>query len=31
MTREEFERRVKQFLDQQMQGRDARKVRIVVE
>jgi hypothetical protein len=31
MTREEFERRVKQFLDQQMQGRDVRKVRIVVE
>lgn len=31
MTREEFEQWVKQFLDQQMQGRDARKMRIVVE
>ena len=31
MTRADFEQRVRQFLDQQLQGRDARKVRIVVE
>jgi hypothetical protein len=31
MTRDDFEQRVRQFLDQQMQGRDVRKVRIVVE
>jgi hypothetical protein len=31
LSREDFERRVKQFLDEQMRGHDARKVRIVME
>lgn len=31
LTRKDFERRVKQFLDEQMRGRDERKVRIVME